>query len=121
MDILEKIDSGYYTSPYIKRPVKPEVLRKRVSELTADEAECVANALSDYNAKMLAYKSAAMESSRRQQELHAEFKRDALEYVGLLDHPKAAAIADFAWSEKHSSSYTEVIMFLNDLSRLFKD
>lgn len=121
MDIFEKIDSGYYTSTYIKKPVKPEVWWKRVSELTADEAECVANALSDYNAKMLAYNAELKKARQRQQELDAEFKRDALEYVGLTDHPKASDIAEFAWSEKHSYSYREVVMFLAGLSNLFKD
>lgn len=49
------------------------------------------------------------------------FKGDAIESVGLTNHPKAQACWDIAWDERHSSGRGEVLDFLEILSTLFVD
>lgn len=39
---------------------------------------------------------------------HSEFKHDALEELGITNHPKADKLFELAWSEGHSSGYHEV-------------
>lgn len=47
--------------------------------------------------------------------LEAEFKADALEYVGLTNHRLAEKVWDKAWSDGHAYGYREV---LNELEAL---
>lgn len=49
------------------------------------------------------------------------FKQEALDDVGLLEHPKANDIFYFAWEHGHSSGYHEVYYWLQEISDLFKD
>jgi hypothetical protein len=51
--------------------------------------------------------------------IHDTFKQAVLENVGLLQHPNADKIFDFAWSQGHASGYHEVYNYLDDLSSLF--
>jgi hypothetical protein len=48
------------------------------------------------------------------------FKNDALEYLGIADHPNADAIYNFAWSNGHSSGLPEVYYWLNEIAELVK-
>jgi hypothetical protein len=47
-----------------------------------------------------------------------EFKRDALEDLGITDNPKADLLFDKAWEKGHSSGFREVYDHLNDLVEL---
>lgn len=47
-----------------------------------------------------------------------EFKRLAISYVGLQNHPKADKVFAKAWDEGHSSGYMEVLNYLEDLADL---
>lgn len=58
---------------------------------------------------------------REHQRLLEEFKRAALEYVGLAGHPKAERIYAYAWEQGHSSGLSEVLHYLEDLAELFLD
>jgi len=49
------------------------------------------------------------------------FKSDAIESVGLTNHPKAQACWDIAWEERHSAGLGEVLDFLETLAGLFVD
>lgn len=53
--------------------------------------------------------------------LEQEFKKNALEEVGLTNHPKADKIYAYAWQEGHSSGFSEVFNTLLELSELFLD
>lgn len=55
------------------------------------------------------------EDSRR---LEEEFKKDALQYVGLGDHPKAEKAYAMAWDYGHSAGHSEVMNYLVDLAEL---
>lgn len=46
------------------------------------------------------------------------FKTDALEEVGLSDHPKGFKAFDMAWSEGHSYGWAEVFYILERLASL---
>ncbi len=56
-----------------------------------------------------------IEDSRR---LEEEFKKDALQYVELSDHPKAEKTYAMAWDYGHSAGYSEVMNYLVDLADL---
>lgn len=58
---------------------------------------------------------------RSRDEGEASFKRDALEAVGLKDHPKAEKAWELAWDMGHSSGFHEVLVTLNDLAKLVLD
>jgi len=67
----------------------------------------------DYNQKRSDYESAI---SR----LREAFKNDALEDLGLLNHPKADKIFAMAWDRGHSS-FHEVYGELKSLAEIFQD
>lgn len=48
------------------------------------------------------------------------FKADALEEVGLTNHPKADKAYELAWSRGHSSGFAEVLFELEELADLLK-
>lgn len=48
------------------------------------------------------------------------FMVDALEYCGILNHPKASKAFSMAWEEKHSEGCTSVLNYLEELSDLLK-
>lgn len=53
------------------------------------------------------------------EKLEREFKKEAIEAVGLKDHPKADEIYAFAWDiYGHSSGFSEVFRNLINLAKL---
>jgi hypothetical protein len=50
-----------------------------------------------------------------------EFKMEALDFVGLKDHPKADKIWNKAWSDRHSYGYHEVLDELEELADIVVD
>lgn len=86
----------------------------------------------DYNSKLPYYfgnekvpagvdMKAANEAYRADQAvLYAQFKTDALEYVGLAGHPKADKVWAYAWEEGHSSGYHSVLQVLEEVAELVK-
>lgn len=71
--------------------------------------------------KVEAFREARKAWNQKQAELRQQFKRDALDDVGLLHHPKAGKIYAKAWESGHSSGLSEVHSHLIDLSELFED
>jgi hypothetical protein len=53
--------------------------------------------------------------------LNALFQDEALESVGLKDHPKKDKIFAYAWNEGHSGGLSEVYCHLINLTDLFVD
>lgn len=56
-----------------------------------------------------------IEDSRR---LEEEFKKDALQFVELSNHPKAEKTYAMAWDYGHASGYSEVMNYLTDFAEL---
>ena len=54
-----------------------------------------------------------------QYELEKQFKHDALEAVGLANHPNAGIIISKAWDSGHASGCEEVLGELEELAELF--
>lgn len=96
-DVYRRINAGYYEN---KKQYVP--FDKRSQEVTT-----YVNAVNAY----------ANESAR----LNEEFKKNALEAVGLTQHPKADKIYGYAWEEGHSAGFSEVFSVLQDMAYLFKD
>jgi hypothetical protein len=56
-----------------------------------------------------------------QYRLDVEFKRDALEYVGLTNHPKRNKVWSMAWDHGHSSGWSEILYWIVEFSELLND
>lgn len=52
--------------------------------------------------------------------LYNQFKADALESVGLTDHPQSEKVWRKAWEDGHSSGYYEVLIQLEELAGMVK-
>ena len=66
-----------------------------------------------YNELMKAYR-------QEQHDIREMFKKDVLEYVGLIDHKNADKIFEYAWRLSHSGGYNDILSTLEDLSELFE-
>lgn len=113
------MDTSLYQNQmdYPNRPTKPILSRNHTSE----DAELYAAMLktwekeyAEYQEKLKAYKAHTFE-------LEDQFKRDALDDVGLLNHPKADKIYAKAWEDGHASGLNSVYNALVDLAPLFLD
>lgn len=52
--------------------------------------------------------------------LYNQFKADALESVGLTNHPQSEKVWHKAWEDGHSSGYYEVLIKLEELTEIVK-
>jgi len=107
-------DMNYYstsTVPYPERPVKP-FQPDRLTHAYIDAYEKYELDMIEYRKQLDAYNA---EIGR----LREEFKHDALDEFGLLNHPKADKIFAYAWEQGHSAGYSEVYNYLSELSDLF--
>jgi hypothetical protein len=50
--------------------------------------------------------------------LEQEFKNDAIEAVGLKDHPKAEKAYALAWDHGHSAGFSDVLGYLSEFADL---
>lgn len=77
--------------------------------------ECGSN-VSDYiGFAKEAYAMAKKAYDDESAQLHEQFKKDALEYCGYENHPKADLIYSRAWESGHSSGLYSVLQELEDL------
>lgn len=76
----------------------------------------------DFSRKQQPFEHARMRRAYQddQRRLEEEFKRDALEDVGMTGHPKAELLWSKAWDLGHSAGYGEVYNYLADLVELVK-
>lgn len=51
----------------------------------------------------------------------SEFKKDALSFYGLENHPKADLLHHLCYEEGHSHGYENVDYYLSEFSELLKD
>lgn len=61
------------------------------------------------------YKEEQKNYKKKEIRLFELFKQDALEYVGLSNHPKKDKIFSFAWENGHSSGYRNVVAWLEEI------
>jgi|GEM_PF-5775367 len=134
----EEIEQKYKTKlPYPTSPIKPERLKYPLKEVglftsskikefddfvekTYKETSYEYETWKKYKADLTKYlleKKAYEEDEARKL---AQFRQDALEECGLLNHPKASKIYSFAWEHGHSSGMYEVFYWLTEIADLVR-
>jgi uncharacterized C2H2 Zn-finger protein len=84
-------------------------------------SQCGEDILSYYTGAKNAYNKLRDEYNVKNKELYEEFKKDALDEVGLSNHKNRDKIFDFAWKHGHSAGFYDVYFWLEELSELFED
>ena len=115
-DIYQNINEGVYKvkAPYPGQAFKPQVLGKGYEHLDK-EAALIYQKLCDTRLKeMKIYRN----EQSKQNDL---FRRDALEYCDLADHPKADRAFGYAWDRGHSSGLYEVVQYLEEIAGILLD
>ena len=94
MSIYESIEAGIYKNPnpYPADIKDPKARKVKLILYYQKEAEC-----------------------------KEMFKKDALEDLGLSNHPKADKLFDIAWERGHASGYQSVWSVMIDLAPLLQD
>ena len=100
---------------YPVRPKKPLLSRDHTSE----DAELYASYLKNWEKEMVEWDEKLQAYNKETNRLMAEFKHDALDDVGLLNHPKADKIYAKAWEDGHASGLYSVYQELCELAELF--
>lgn len=98
----------------------PKSIGKPILKITliADDYRKYADALEEYELAKEKREEKLLVYNNRKQELEGEFKKDALEDVGLTDHPAANKAWNFAWEEGHSSGMYSVYSFLERIAEV---
>lgn len=112
MDIRQKIRSGHYSNKVdIRRPREmPALLRKKVSDLTADELAVAPKVKEDYEKTISAHKQSQREYSRERDRIHDEFKSDLCQEYYIDPKSKLGnELFKLAWERGHSAGYNEVV------------
>ena len=113
------MDTSIYQNDmeYPSRPKKPYLAREHSSE----DAELYAASLKTWEKEITEYRELVKAHNAETKRLEDQFKHDALDDVGLLNHPKADKIYAKAWEDGHASGLHEVYQELCDLAELFLD
>lgn len=119
MNVHDKLAAGAYKSklPYPNRPARPEppeLLLKRVVDLTDAEFERVGHVRHLW--QQLAAHEATLAEVTRAQDFHhedtlrlqQEFRRDLEEYHGMTGHPRATELYDKAWYNGHADGLAAI-------------
>jgi hypothetical protein len=96
---------------HFEKKVVFTAIDKFCSECGYRIAELATKRQYEYQEAIDAYR---MEESR----LSAAFVNDAIEAVGLKDHPKAGKAFSFAWELGHSAGYSEVFSYLQSIAEV---
>jgi hypothetical protein len=107
-------DAYRNTMPYPDRPAKP-VMPKGDN---AAEFRRYADEIENWNRLMEDYREASRQYDENTSKLEGDFKRDALEDVGLTGHPKADKAFQKAWEDGHSDGLYRVHAELEELADL---
>jgi hypothetical protein len=119
IDMDEKIRIGVYanTKEYPKHPSfkcsQCDLPLGRLCKFCSDcgTATNFAEQEVEYNRKRNEYYNA-------DSEIYDQFKEDALAEIGLIGHPKADILFSKAYERGHSSGYSEVWYYMQDLAEL---
>jgi len=114
------IEAGEYKNelPYPERPREPYLLKKVVKTLTDDEIFSLPQVRAKFEEDKAAYEEARRVYRAEEERLLAKFKADALEEVGLKDHPKADIAWAKAWEHGHSSGFSEIYYWLDEFAEV---
>ena len=120
MDIYQAIADGKYKNPdpCPVPPKRPDVLFKRVENLTTAEMKTLVKVTSAYNAEMTAYKIAKNAWNAKDNRVENNFEIDLATEYGMLNHPKRALLYSKAYDMGHSGGHEEVHAYYTDLLEL---
>jgi len=96
------------------------VCGNRISSKNNFCGDCGNNVADDYKNYKVEHAESIAAYNKEEARLLGLFKHDALDYVGLLDHPRSSDIFNFAWDKGHSYGYSGVLNELEDVCDLFK-
>lgn len=99
---------------YPTRPKKP-ILGK---DHTSKDLDDYKKALQKYEEDMISCKVKEKAYDEEYRRLYFLFKKDALNDVGLIDHPKAEKVFSLAWEKGHSGGLNDVYCELGELADL---
>lgn len=131
----EEIEQKYKTKlPYPTNPRIPESLKDALRnrhvvfskikefddfvEQTYKETSSACKDWKTYKAEVIKYHTERDAYQEDQNLKEEQFRQDALEECGLLNHPKASKIYSFAWEHGHSSGLYEVFYWLTEIADL---
>ena len=106
-----------------KKPVIPKDFKPTDSEGMASKAQAwgkYGKELEAYDVSMLVYKQKLDAYHNGESSMIAKFKTDALEELGLGNHPKADVLFGKAWEHGHASGLSEVWNWMQDLAELLQ-
>ena len=133
---FDEIEQKYKTKlPYPTRPEMPGKLKHQLKERAVVNFSKIKEfdhfVEQTYKATSYEYKDwkdykAALEKYRIAKEAYQEdqnlkeeqFRQDALEECGLLNHPKALKAYSFAWEHGHSAGLYEIFYWLTEIADL---
>lgn len=104
------------TMKYPDRPAKPMLAK----DAKPSDIRKHADAVEKYQAEEEKYKQARREYNEHEGMLINMFKQDALEDLGLTDHPKADLLYSKAYERGHSAGLNEVWQVMEDLAELLQ-
>lgn len=122
MTIYEKISKGVYSAAqnYPDRPIKPEILRRKVGELTDNELSKIAQLREEYRVAEEKYSEALAAYRQKENELLNQFRIDLLADNGMADDSQFGnEMYRLAWAEGHSGGLYEVVNYFTDLLPLY--
>lgn len=99
---------------YVRKPSKPSASNID----TAQEAKKFADDMVIYESKLKEYQEKNEQYQKEQRRIFQQFKVDALEEVGLTNHPKSEQAFNLAYERGHSGGYSDVYNELLDLADL---
>ena len=116
-DIYDRIEQRRYEPnlEFPARPAKPLLRREHNSKHIEEYLKSFIiyeSQRSQYNSEVDAYR-------KNRNECHGIFKKDALEYWGITDHPKAERA--FTMASEDSPNFQETLVNLAELADLLKD
>jgi len=117
--IFDDIREGKYSTNIPYPAGKPKVPKLNSNDPDYDEVSKKIAKI--HEVKLNRYREAIKAYQVDENEKMNRFREDALEYCGLLEHPKASDIYSYAWNEGHSSGLHEVVNKLEELADLFLD
>jgi hypothetical protein len=121
-DFLQKLNSGYYKGsiPYPAPVPEPVVLKRRVSDFTAENINEVSAVLKEYQEAKAAEQRAKEAYHDNQRQMMTEFESDMATYYGMINHPKRSLLYGKAWEHGHAYGLNEVHNWYSDLIDLAK-
>jgi|SRR6056297_873673 len=107
----------------IPKPVAPicDNCGKRHDVYDVYCSKCGVNVQMTYQTKINLRKDAVKKYHEEVSMLNNLFRKHALDYVGLSNHPKKNIIFDKAYMDGHSAGYPEVLSKLEDLAVFIED